>query len=148
MKKIFAALLALTLLCGTSALAAAEEKTTVVTAVVGEAYTLTLPPTLNLVYGTESTDLTVTVSALRLASGHVLRVTPKTASGSLSSAAGGSLVYTLTNGAAAFSAANPLEFTTETSAAIKLNITKSAWNAAAAGTYTDTLTFTVGIAAK
>lgn len=71
MKKIFASILTLCLLCGTTALAteydsASNTPETVLTTTLDESYTVVIPSTLNIAFNATSTNLPVQVTFLRL----------------------------------------------------------------------------------
>ena len=147
MKKIFALVLVLCLLCGMTALAA-ETKTTELKAEIAESYEIEIPANLDITFGATSTNLPVKVTALRTLSKGVnvansTRALCVTASNysDLKNQNGDTIRYffgpngTDTN----------LYFTAKGTQNFPINITESSWNAAPAGTYTDTITFNIRI---
>lgn len=152
MKKIIALTISLCLLCGIVALAdttitgASQSKLarTYVTTTVDEFYSVTIPASVPVAYGALSTELTLSVSAFRLAANNVVRVRTSS-SGTLKNAADASktIAYALKYNSAAFTS---VDFSAVGDATVKLEITSAAWNAAAAGNYQDTITFMVSTA--
>ena len=142
MKKIFAFVLVLCLLCGVTALAA-ETKTTELKAVIDESYTVVIPPTVNIGFEATSTNLPVQVTALRtLSKGTAANTVRKlavemTTDNKLTNANGDNLAYTVDKDAVYFTATGTQNFV--------IGITQANWNAAPAGTYTDTVTFAIAI---
>lgn len=162
MKKFFAVLLSLCLLCGTFALAedntisgdANGEKTanTVVTTTVEESYTITIPPEVLIPF--ESTGITtqsVAVTAYNLLSTHKLSVRYTSANGLKMMNGASSIPYIMlgikpdmdydTTGKATWNLAVKVSETNGDSTAKIQEI----WKNAKAGTYSDMLTFTVKI---
>lgn len=148
MKKILACALALCMICGATAFAAGTvpNSNTEITATVDEAYVVTIPTAVSLAYGATSTSLTISVSGLRLLAGNKLYIKPQTYAGLLENASKNMIAYVLMNGQSEFSKANPLIFTANGSQSLNLTITAAAWSSAAAGAYSDTVTFTVSAA--
>ena len=158
MKKIFALALALCLLCGATAFATTTTLTpssssgdTILTTTIAETYTLTIPATLNIAFEATETDLPLTVSDYRLKSSHMIRLS-QSWDGKLEYNDGTtsySLSYALKhNGTNVSSDSNPVTFTSNGTVNLTVAITEAAWNSAAAGEYTDTVTFTSAIVNK
>lgn len=162
MKKVFGVLLSLCLLCCAFALAdggtisgdADGEKTanTVVTTTVEESYTITIPPEVLIPF--ESTGITtqsVAVTAYNLLSTHKLSMSYSSANGLKMMNGTNSIPYIMlgikpdteydTTGKAGWNLAVKVSETNGDSTAKIQEI----WNNAKAGTYSDTLTFTVKI---
>ena len=141
MKKIFAFVLALCLLCGAFALA--ETKTTILTTEIDESYTVVIPATVNIDFEATSTNLPVQVTALRtLSKGTAANTVRKlaveiTTDNKLTNGNGDNLAYTVDKDAVYFTAAGTQNFV--------IGIPQANWNVAPAGTYTDTVTFAVAI---
>lgn len=153
MKKIFALILALCMLCGATAYAATltpsnTEGETILTTTINETYTLTIPATLNIAFEATETNLPLTVSNYRLKADHMIRL-GQSWDGKLEYNDGTntySLTYTLMhNGAQLSSNSNPVTFTGNGTVNLTVAITEAAWNSAAAGEYTDTVTFNSAI---
>ena len=148
MRKIFAFALALCLLCGVTAFAteygpgddSAETKLQVT---VGESYTIVIPATVDIDFEAKTTNLPVQVTALRtLSKGTAANTVRKlavemTTDNKLTNANGDNLAYTVDKDAVYFTAAGTQNFV--------IGITQANWNAAPAGTYTDTVTFAIAI---
>lgn len=151
MKKIFALLLTLCLLC--SAVVLAEGNTTIdqssadktasttLKATVDESYTVIIPSELNITTGATTTPLTVKVEALSLHANRQLKVTVDTTSGNLVNGSN-NLPFTVTVGD---TNATSLVFNAIAQKDFSINIADSAWKSAAAGDYTATLTFSISI---
>ena len=141
MKKVLALILSLCLLCGAAALA--ETKTTILTAEIDESYTIVIPPTVDIGFEATSTSLPVKVTTLRTyskgtAANTVRKLAVQMATDKkLTNASGDNLAYTVDKEAVYFTAADTQNFV--------IGITKAAWDAAPAGTYTDTVTFAIAI---
>lgn len=155
MKKILAIILSLCLLCGATAFAteynqdSITDPTTILTTTVAESYTLTIPATLDITYGTTLSTLGVTVSNYRLRSVNELHVTASYGGNLINQdRATDTIPYTMTWQSTDFNSGAVMEFDNNASYNCFVNITKADWNAAAAGDYEDTVTFTAAIAAK
>ena len=141
MKKILAVILALCLLCG--AVVLAETKSTILTTEIDESYTIVIPATVDIDFEATSTNLPVQVTALRTYSeGTVANTVRKlavemTTDNKLTNANGDNLAYTIDKDAVYFTATGAQNFV--------IGITQANWNAAPAGTYTDTVTFAIAI---
>ena len=141
MKKIFACVLALCLLCGAAALA--ETKQTILTAEIDESYTIVIPATVEIGFEAERTELPVKVTALRtLSKGTAADTLRKlavkmAADKKLTNENGDNLAYTVN--------ADALYFTAVGSESFVIAIAQAAWDAAPAGAYTDTVTFDIAI---
>lgn len=154
MKKILAMVLALCLLCGATAFATtltpnANQGTTTLTTTINETYTLTIPATLNITYGATSTDLELTVSDYRLKAENQLKLS-QSWDGRLDHTNGSNTIpYVLQyNGAEVSSSSNYVTFTGNKTETLKVVIAEAAWNSAAAGEYSDIVTFTANIVKK
>ncbi|MBR3796536.1 MAG: hypothetical protein IKK34_11030 [Clostridia bacterium] len=148
MKKIFAMVLAACLLCGAAALA--ETKSTILTAEIAEEYEITIPATVNIAFEATSTDLPVEVTTLRLLSKGTIADTVRKLyvqvsdnDDTLENANGDQINYTLGGSEAA--SGKWLYFTETGTKNFTVDITKAAWDAAPAGSYENTITFTVAI---
>lgn len=150
MKKAFTLLLALCLLLCGMALAdtyssAANDAKTILTTTLDESFTVVIPSDMNIAFNKTSTDLTIEVTALRLMpAGRALQVqVNKTSSQLVNSESSSSKInYTIheKNGTA-----DKLSFTQTGKQYFQIDIAQAEWDKAPAGTYTDTLTFNVGI---
>lgn len=140
MKKLAAGMLSVVLMAGMMCPVYAQDTQkgeVTVTATVDSAYTLSVPKVpVNIPYGQVNTDLEITVSG-NVASGKTVSVT--TVDGSLKS---GNLEipYTVAPKSLNWAAAEITEDGTTKKGV--LTIKKETWDAAQAGTYTDTVTFT------
>ena len=149
MKKIIALVLSLCLLCG--AVALAETKTTILQTEVAESYEIVIPPTVNIPFNATSTNLSVEVTALRTYStgtiaDTVRKLYVKVANndGTLDNENGDKIRYSI--GGSETTTGKYLYFTKPETKNFTVDITEAAWNAAPAGSYTNTITFTVAIA--
>lgn len=146
MKRILILALALCLLLSVTAHATKltpsnTSGTTMLSVTVAEEYTLVIPSALPIRYGAQATTLWLEVTGYRLATGNVLSVACLS-DGILAEASGAELPYRLVyNGLPATS----LTFDGIGRKGLTVAIDKSDWDAAAAGTYTDTVTFTASI---
>lgn len=160
MKKIFALMLTLCLLCGMAALAdnntitqdsEKKQATTTLTTTIDESYTISIPASLNIAYGKKDTALKLQISDYRLKVDHQIQVNVNW-DGKLECSTGAgthNLAYDLQwNGASIHPTRNPLIFSSNGSKDLNVKITESAWNSAAAGEYTDSVTFTAVITEK
>ena len=152
MKKIFVMILALCLLCGATAFATTLNPSntsgeTILTTTINETYTLTIPSTLNIAFNATETPLELTVSNYRLKAENMILL-GQNWDGTLNSGSN-SLSYSLKyNGTNVSSNNNPVTFTGNGTVELIVAITEAAWNSAAAGEYTDTVTFTSSIVSK
>ena len=144
-KAIFLACL-LCLLCSSAfAAGSVPNSKTLISTTIGEGYTVIIPATLPVTYGSTSTDLTIEVRDVKLIAGNSIHITPEDYNAKLKNAANDEINYQLMNGNAEWSESNPLAFSTSGSKALELTISTDEWNNAPAGNYSDTVTFTVGI---
>lgn len=145
MKKTLSLLLALALLCLGTIPALAENPTggeTVITANVGVSYQISIPESQEITFGVESTEIgDVAVTAAQIEEGYQITFTA-TCDGLMEKTgdATKTIAYALNSGGVAFTSAS---FTGVDSQALTVDITTEAWNAAAVGQYSDTITFTV-----
>jgi len=156
MKKFLSLLLALCLVCCTSALALRgegeytgkdpTEAQTEVTVSIAETYTVVIPPTVNIPFNAESTPITVNVSDLRLIPGNLLYVQPKDYGTLTDAASQKTLPYTLT-GLTTKGDVSALFFDKVGKADLAINIPAATWNATPAGSYVGTIAFTIAIGA-
>ena len=161
MKKIFALILALCLLC--SAVALAENSTitadkgtgtTKLTLTIDETFTLTIPAELTITPSNDATPLEVKVSDYKLASTNQLAVSAKTGGngniylgGTWYSGCPSIQLMLVADGIDAWPTTdNPLVFTANGTKNINLQLT--GWENAEPGVYTDTLTITASIVKK
>lgn len=115
--------------------------TTTVSLTIEEKYTVVIPPSLPLVYGTEETPLTLAVSGLDLTPGYAVRIAVESPEGALTQVGGdGRIPYTLTGPDGPFT-----EKVTRTEGEFPLSVTVGAedWFAAPAGEYDGLITFSV-----
>ncbi len=143
MKKVLCCILIFTLLFSISIMAYAANPTsgsTTITTTVEPKYTVLIPADTTIVYGATSSSIgSINVTSLQLETGKQL-VISTTPSGTLKNSADASktISYALKCDNTAFSSA---AFTSTGSKALTVEITSSAWNAAVAGSYSDTITF-------
>lgn len=145
MKKLTALVLVIVLSLSLSVTAfAADNRNTTITASINPTYTVTIPANTNVTFNTLSTSFgAVTLTAAQIDPGYAVKV-ELNASGTLKNQADATktIAYTVND-------ANGDAFTvgTYTTAGDKtdltIDITQAAWNAAFAGRYSDTVTFTV-----
>ncbi len=115
--------------------------TTFVSLTIEEKYTVTIPPSIPITYGTEQTDLTVGVTDLDLTQGYSLRVAVESPEGALQQTDGdGRIPYALKDANGLFG-----ETITRETGEIPLtvNISQRDWFAAPAGNYEGQITFSV-----
>lgn len=154
MKKIFASILTLCLLCGTTALAteygsASNNPETVLTTTLNESYTVVIPSTLNIAFNATSTNLPVQVTSLRLLpTGRALQVQVNQTSLKLVNEKNSSAKISYNIGGGEGTSARTHYFTATGTKNFNVTIAKSEWDKAAAGTYKESITFTVGIIDK
>lgn len=149
MKKMIVMLLALCLLCGAAALA--ETKETELKVEIAESYEITIPATVTIPFEATATNLPVEVTALRTYSTGTIANTVRKLyvkvsnnDGMLDNQYGDKLAYTIGGSEAA--TGKYLYFTQTGTKNFTVNITKAAWDAAPAGSYSNTITFTIAIA--
>ena len=145
MKKLTALVLVIVLSLSLSVTAfAADNRNTTITTSIDPTYTVTIPANTNVTFNTLSTSFgAVTLTAAQIDPGYAVKV-ELNASGTLKNQADNTktIAYTVND-------ANGDAFTvgTYTTAGDKtdltIDITQEAWNAAFAGQYSDTVTFTV-----
>lgn len=138
MKKFFAIVLVICLLCGMTTFADDSNRNTELKAVVDSGYTIIIPSSLTIGFEANSTNLTVQVTKLHLSSKYnALQVQV----GSMPPLTSGdnTLWYTIDN--ATFGATR--YFTTTGAQNFVIGITDERWNKAPAGTYTSTVSFNV-----
>ena len=145
MKKLTALVLVIVLSLSLSVTAfAADNRNTTITTSINPTYTVTIPANTNVTFNTLSTSFgAVTLTAAQIDPGYAVKV-ELNASGTLKNQADNTktIAYTVND-------ANGDAFTvgTYTTAGDKtdltIDITQEAWNAAFAGQYSDTVTFTV-----
>ena len=152
MKKLIAVLLSLALAAAmsVSAFATAVDEDTadktvdaVITASIQPTYTVTIPEDVSVTFNETSTDFgSVELTAAQIEPDHAVQV-DLDASGALKNAADESktIAYAVNSEAGAFTTAQ-YDAAGE-STALTIDITQEAWNAAYAGSYSDTVTFTV-----
>lgn len=145
MKKLTALVLVIVLSLSLSVTAfAADNRNTTITTSIDPTYTVTIPANTNVTFNALSTSFgAVTLTAAQIDPGYAVKV-ELNASGTLKNQADATktIAYTVND-------ANGDAFTvgTYTTAGDKtdltIDITQEAWNAAFAGRYSDTVTFTV-----
>lgn len=159
MKKIFALILALCLLCSAVALAETtldssnKTGTTELTLTIGETFTLNIPTTLTIALSDTPTNLPLIVSDYKLASDHQLAITASTkGNGNIylngdntDHAPNHSIQLMLVHpeNSSWPGTSNPIHFTANGTKNIGLQL--SDWSNAEPGTYTDTATITASI---
>lgn len=155
MKKLIASILSLTAAAALSVPAFAaeidqdsdlKEVQTTVSASIAPTYTVTIPADVEVEFNAVSTSFgNITLEAAQIDPGHAVTVT-LTASGTLKNKADETktIAYTVSAGGAAFTSEQ--YETAGDSTALTIEITQEAWNAAYAGEYSDTVTFTVSYA--
>ena len=114
-----------------------------VTTSVGPTYTVSIPANTTVAFNATSTPFgSVKLESARLTPGYAVQV-GLNASGALKNKvdAGRTIAYAIMAGSEAFTAAQYTSAGQETK--LTIDITQAAWNAAAAGQYADTVTFTV-----
>lgn len=152
MKKIFASILTLCLLCGTTALAteygsASNTPETVLTTTLDESYTVVIPSTLNIAFNATSTKLPVQVTFLRLLpTSRALQVNQTNLKLVNEKNSSSKISYNIGGGEGTL--AHTHYFTETGTKNYNVTIAKSEWDKTAAGTYKESITFTVGIIDK
>lgn len=152
MKKLIALILALVLALSLSVTAFAAEisqdsdpKTAdvTVTTSIDPTYTVTIPANVDVAFNATSTSFgSITLAAAQIDPGYAVKV-ELNASGTLKNAAdtGKTITYTVNDKVGVFTSAEYL--TAGDSTALTIDIAQEAWDAAFAGDYSDTVTFTV-----
>lgn len=160
MKKILALVLALCLLCGMTALADTYTNTdsnpeTVLTTTLDETYTVVIPATLDIPFNATSTNLPIKVTALRLLpTGKVvntvraLSIKVNQPNLELVNTSDSSSKISYNIGGGEGTSARTHYFTETGSKNFNVTISQAEWDAAAAGTYKETISFTVSIINK
>lgn len=152
MKKIFASILTLCLLCVTTALAteygsASNNPETVLTTTLDESYTVVIPSTLNIAFNATSTNLPVQVTFLRLLpTGRALQVNQTNLKLVNEKNSSSKISYNIGGGEGTL--AHTHYFTETGTKNYNVTIAKSEWDKTAAGTYKESITFAVGIIDK
>lgn len=156
MKKIWSIALAaaLTLCMGMTAFAAevnesTEPKTvnTEITTSVAPTYTVTIPADTEIEFNAVSTDLgSISLDAAQINPNYVVTVSANAGVFSNEADAQKTIPYKLTAGADEFASAEYMAAGEST--ALKIAIEKTAWEAASAGDYSGTITFTVAYSEK
>ena len=147
MKKLFAAVLAFALLMSLSVTAFAENTTggdANITTSIAPTYTVTIPADVNVAFNATETDFgTIEVAASQIHPDKCIKVALAT-DNELNNAIDNTKVipYAIKDGAGAeFTSATYLTEGDKTE--LSIHITANDWNAAYAGDYSDTVTFTV-----
>lgn len=139
MKKAFALVLALCLLCGATALAGtysnASDAQTILKTTLDESFTVVIPSDMNIAFNQTSTDMTIEVTALRLLpAGRPLQVKVNKTSSQLVNGESSSSKISCTihekNGTA-----DKLSFTQTGKQYFQIDIAQAEWDKAPAGTY-------------
>lgn len=157
MKKLFAALLSISILASVSVTAFAAEinqdsnpKTvdSVITTSIAPTYTVTIPADVAVAFNATTTDFgKIEVTAAQIDPDKCIKVA-LTSNGKLKNLADSTKVipYTVKAGDAAFTSATYLATGDKTD--LTINITADDWNKAYAGDYSDTVTFEVSYTDK
>ena len=144
MKKLTALVLVIVLTLSLSVTAfAADNRNTTITTSISPTYTVTIPANTNVTFNMLSTSFgAVTLTAAQIDPGYAVKVV-LTASGKLKNQADNTktIAYTIKNANGTFTSAQYTTAGQETP--LTIDITQAAWNAAFAGSYSDTVTFTV-----
>ncbi|MDD2958868.1 MAG: hypothetical protein PHR92_10140 [Lachnospiraceae bacterium] len=121
--------------------AADKTASTTVSTTVEAAYSVVIPASVPITYGAISSDLLLSVTAFRLAPKQVIRVSASSG-GTLKNSVDPTkiIAYQIKQGNAVFQST---DFKGVGKQKLTVEITSAAWNTAAAGTYTDMVTFTV-----
>lgn len=149
MKKTLSLILALTLVFSLTvpALAANDtEGTTVIDTTIGETYTIVIPDSTTITFGATSTSIgDIGLDAAQLEPGNQVTFTADLTAagvGAMEDVLGNELAYVMEIDG---TGTNTASFSTVTDLPVTIEITTAAWNAAPAGAYSDTITFTIGI---
>lgn len=160
MKKLLIILLALALTSCVSASANLDPSNksgdVTITATVNVGYVVTIPSDTSLTFGDLSTDIgDIAVTDLVLAPNTQLTVTisgvTSAGAGTLTTSASGTIPFILKIGATASTTAanatatNTTSFTANGTKPVYIDIAQAAWDAAPAGSYSDTITFAVSV---
>lgn len=160
MKKLLAMVMVLCLVCCSSALALRGEgeytqddtdqaATTVVTVTISEAYTVVIPPAVEIDFNAAETPITIKVTDLRLVPGHFVYVQPQNYGKLVDSTSQKELAYTLTGLTNKGTVTNALFFEQLTegdgNSDLKIAISTDTWNATPAGSYQGTISFKIAI---
>lgn len=144
MRKLTALVLAIVLTLSLSVTVfAAEDRQTTITTSIDPTYTVTIPANTNVKFNALSTSFgSVKLDTAQLDPGYAVQVSLN-ASGTLKNKADAkkTIAYTINDASGAFTVARYTVAGQETP--LTIEITKAAWNAAFAGSYSDTVTFTV-----
>lgn len=117
--------------------------TTTVRLVITGTYTVTIPAELPIVYGAESTTMRIEASNVAVGSKQAVEVAVEDAAGELAQTGGpGTIPYKLLCDGEAFTRA---VFAQTGAVQVDVAISLEDWFSAAAGEYTDTVTFRVGL---
>lgn len=147
MKKLICAAAIAAMICPCAHAAVTESDNsanTIVSTTINSEYQITIPPMLSVEFNDLRTDLMLTVNQMRLEPGKKLALSINTNGGKLSNSKSPSatLPFKLMKDDAVVS---KLSFDRASSQTVQLQIEKSSWNAAPAGSYSGTITFTAGI---
>lgn len=144
MKKLTALALALVLVLSLSVIAfAADARDTNITTSIDPTYTVTIPADTNVTFNALSTSFgSVKLTAAQIDPGYAVKV-ELNAGGTLKNQADATktIAYTINDADGAFTGAQYTTAGDKTD--LTIDITQAAWNAAFAGSYSDTVTFTV-----
>lgn len=144
MKKLTALVLIIVLTLSLSVTVfAADNRDTTITTSIAPTYTVTIPANTNVTFNTLSTSFgSVKLTAAQIDPGYAVKV-ELTASGTLKNQADSTktIAYTIKDANGAFTSAQYTTAGDKTD--LTIDITQAAWNAAFAGQYSDTVTFTV-----
>ncbi len=154
MKKIIAFTLALCLClsCGVTALADDSNRQTELKVEIAESYTVVIPATLEIPFNSTSTNLPIEVTSLRLLPTGTIENTVRAVWVELDQPSfrlvndkdsNSTILYGIGGGEGTYG--RVLKFTEKGTKNYTVTIAQSDWNNAAAGTYTDTVTFDVSI---
>ncbi len=142
MKKVLSIVLCLGLILSLSLTALAADQSTNITTKVEPTYTVTIPADTAVPFGSVDTDFgAVTLSEANLENGYVVEVTAAAGEFKNKANAADKIAYAVISEGTAFTGA---VFSAEgETAELDIHIEKSAWDAAKAGEYEATVTFTV-----
>lgn len=114
---------------------------TLLTLTVQEGYAIVIPSQVGIPFGALRTDVDIRVTQLLLSSGHVLSVRPQAAGGTLTHDDGmAQIPYRLS-----VDSSGALNFDTPETRKLQVRINQNDWDAAPAGGYGGTITFSVSI---
>lgn len=137
MKKFFAMVLMLCLLCGATALADNSNRQTELKSTVDSGYTIVIPATLEIVYGAEASNLAVQVTELHLSSKYNALKVEVGSMNPLKNENEQLIWYTIDG--KSFGATR--YFQTPETQNFVVGIAAADWNKAAAGSYSGTVSF-------